>query len=93
MGRKAGQAAGEGVLFGGQHVQGEVVGRVVRQLVLPGVEQLAAEQGDQRHGQEDQAERQGLPCRRQRMAQQLAEAQAPGQRGAGKEPAQCLEAG
>ena len=59
-----------------------MIGRVLRQLVLPGIEQLAAQQGDQRHGQQDQTERQRLSGCSQRMAQQLAQAQAPGQGGA-----------
>ncbi|MCY1247856.1 hypothetical protein D9M72_612280 [compost metagenome] len=74
----------EGVLLGGQHVQHEMVGRVGRQLFVPGVHQFAAQQGDQRHRQQDQAEGQALPGGGQRMPQQLAEAEAPGQAGLGQ---------
>ncbi|MCY1463668.1 hypothetical protein D9M71_815960 [compost metagenome] len=83
---------GEVVLVVGQDVQGEVVGRVLGQLVLPGVEQLGTQQGDQGHGQQDQAEGQGLPGSRQWVAQQLAKAQAPSQRAVGKQAPQAAQA-
>ena len=66
-------------LFRWQHIEGEVIGRLFGQLVLPGIQQLAAQQGDQRHGQDDQAEGQRLPRGGQRVTQQLAQAQTPGQ--------------
>ncbi len=49
-----------------------MIRRIGRQLLLPVVQQFAAQQGDQCHGQEDEAEGQGLPSRRERTAQQLA---------------------
>ncbi|MNF83791.1 hypothetical protein D3C84_661210 [compost metagenome] len=68
FGGKFVQALGEGVFVVGQNVQGEVVRRVLGQLVLPGVEQFGTQQGDQRHGQQDQAEGQGLSGSCQRVA-------------------------
>ncbi|MNZ70103.1 hypothetical protein D3C78_884240 [compost metagenome] len=76
------QALGERLTVVGQDVQGEMVGCVLGQLCLPGVEQLGAQQGDQGHGQQDQAKRQCLARGSHGVAQQLAQAQAPGQRGA-----------
>ena len=76
------QAGAKGVLVGWQDIQGEVVGRILGQLVLPGVEQFAPQQRDQPHGQQDQAKGQGLARCRQRVTQQLAQAQAPWQGGA-----------
>ncbi|MNT40827.1 hypothetical protein D3C72_1771630 [compost metagenome] len=72
LGRKLRQALGKGAFVVGQNVQCEVIWRVLGQLVLPGVEKLGTQQSDQGHGQEDQAESQGLPGGRQRVAQQLA---------------------
>ncbi|MNZ99568.1 hypothetical protein D3C78_1189000 [compost metagenome] len=85
------QAIGEGLLVGRQDIEREVVGGVLRQLVLPGVQQLATQQGDECHRQQDQSEGQGLACRRQRVAQQLTQAQAPGQRCAGQQATQAFE--
>ncbi|MNE14194.1 hypothetical protein D3C80_1070600 [compost metagenome] len=59
---------------------------------MPGVEQFTAQQGDQRHRQQDQAEGQGLPGSCQGVTQQLAQAQAPGQAGTGQQPSQALQA-
>ncbi|MNQ69091.1 hypothetical protein D3C85_836700 [compost metagenome] len=73
------QVIGEGLFVRWQDVQREVVWSVFRQLVLPGVQQLAAQQRNQRHRQQNQAERQGLARGSERMTQQLAQSQAPGQ--------------
>src|SRR5690606_12625719 len=74
-GRQFGEARGDGIPFGRQYIEREVIGRIFRQLVLPGVQQLAAQQGDQRHGQQDQAEGQRLAGGGQRVAQQLPKTQ------------------
>src|SRR3990167_728766 len=92
MGRERGPVGGESALFGRQNVQGEVIGGVAGQLVLPGVQQLAAQQGDQRHGQNDQAERQRLAGGGQWLAQQLTQTQAPAQAGIGQQASQAAQA-
>ncbi|MNO84952.1 hypothetical protein D3C76_763080 [compost metagenome] len=89
--RQRDQAIGERLFVRGQDVQGKIVRCVLRQLVLPGVQQLAAKQGDQCHRQQDQAKCQGLPCGCQRMAQQLAQPQAPGQGGTGQQASQAFQ--
>ena len=58
-------ACGERVAVGGQDIQYEMVGGVIRQLVLPSVEQFAAQQTDQRHGEQYQPESQRLTSCRQ----------------------------
>ncbi|MNV66647.1 hypothetical protein D3C71_1594090 [compost metagenome] len=74
-----------------QDIQREVVGSVLGQLRLPGVQQLGAQQRNQGHGQQDQAEGQGLAGGGQRVAQQLAEPQAPGQRCPGQHSSQAVQ--
>src|SRR5690606_12844249 len=69
----------------------EVIRCIGRKLVLPGVEQFAAQQRNQRHGQQDQAESQRLAGSRQGMAQQLAQSQSPGQGCARQQASQSLE--
>ena len=86
------QAGTKGVLVGGQDIQCKVVGCIFWQLALPGIEQFAAQQGNQRHRQQDQTKRQGLTGCCQRLAQQLAQAQTPRQGGTGQPTAKALEA-
>ena len=69
-----------------------MVGGVRRQLGLPGIQQFAAKQGDQGHGQQDQAEGQALSGGGQRVPQQLAESQPPWQAGTRQCPAQAVQA-
>ena len=69
-----------------------MIGGVGGQLVLPGVQQLAAQQGDQCHGQNDQAKRQRLAGGGQRLTQQLTQTQAPAQAGIGQQASQTAQA-
>ncbi len=85
------QVLGEGLAIIRQDVQGKMVGCILGQLRLPGVEQFRAQQRDQGHGQQDQAEGQGLAGSGHGVAQQLAQPQAPGQWSPGQQLAQAAQ--
>src|SRR5690606_21953716 len=83
------QPLGKGLFLIRQYVEVEVVGSVVGQLGLPGIQQLGAQNEDHHLGHEKQTERQYLAGPSSGEREQLGAAQTPGQ----PEAAQPLAAG
>ena len=72
------------MLLARHDIESKVIGRIGGQLLLPVVQQLGAQQGNQRHGKNNQGKRKNLANGQYRLSQQIAQTQPPGQVASGQ---------